>query len=365
MSRTPVAPSLLSGPVRLRVEAREDALSPYAVRSRESRRDVPEEPCPIRGEFQRDRDRIVHSKSFRRLKHKTQVFIAPTGDHYVTRLTHTLEVAQIARTISRALNLNEDLAEAIALGHDLGHTPFGHVGESEVDRLHSGGYRHADQSLRVVERLEKEGRGLNLTEHVRQGIALHSKPPGDFFGDRVPAGLSLEGQVCRLSDAVAYLNHDLADAFRAGLLEDGDLPMEATGVLGSRHSKRIHTMVTDVIESSWEASGEEGFDPASGPAIEMSPPVREALNALRGFMFERVYMVEDAGEESEAARRIVALIYRYLDDSREVIPQEYGSGDRAVVDYLAGMTDHYAIRMAETIEPGIAGPLMRKAGIAA
>ena len=361
----PVAARSPSKPVRLRVEAREDALSPYAVRSRGSMRDVPEEPCPIRGEFQRDRDRIIHSKSFRRLKHKTQVFIAPTGDHYVTRLTHTLEVAQIARTISRALNLNEDLAEAIALGHDLGHTPFGHVGESEVDRLHSEGYRHADQSLRVVERLEKDGRGLNLTEHVRQGIALHSKPPGDFFGDSVPAGLSLEGQVCRLSDAVAYLNHDLADAFRAGLLEDHDLPSEASEVLGSRHSERIHTMVTDVIESSWAVSGEEGFDPAWRPAIEMSPPVREALNTLRGFMFERVYMVEDAGEESAAARRIVALLYRYLEDNREVVPPEYGSGDRAVVDYLAGMTDHYAIRMAEKIEPGIAGPIMRKAGIAA
>ena len=365
MSRTPVAASTLPRPTRLRVEARENALSPYAVRSSGSEREVHEEPCPIRGEFQRDRDRIIHSKSFRRLKHKTQVFIAPTGDHYVTRLTHTLEVAQIARTISRALNLNEDLAEAIALGHDLGHTPFGHVGESEVDRLHDGGYRHADQSLRVVERLEKEGRGLNLTEHVRQGIALHSKPPGDFFGARVPAGLSLEGQVCRLSDAVAYLNHDLADAFRAGLLEDDDLPLEAAEVLGSRHSERVHTMVADVIESSWTVSGEEGFDPGLRPVIEMSPPVREALNTLRGFMFQRVYMVEDAGEESAAARRIIALLFRYLEDNRGVVPAEYGDGDRAVVDYLAGMTDHYAIRMAEKIEPGIAGPLMRKAGIAA
>lgn len=365
MSRTPVAASPPSSPARLRVEAREDALSPYAVRSRGSRREVPEEPCPIRGEFQRDRDRIVHSKSFRRLKHKTQVFIAPTGDHYVTRLTHTLEVAQIARTISRALNLNEDLTEAIAMGHDLGHTPFGHVGESEVDRLHDAGYRHAEQSLRVVERLEKGGRGLNLTEHVRQGIALHSKPQGDFFGDRVPAGLSLEGQVCRLSDAVAYLNHDLADAFRAGMLHEQDLPSEASDVLGSRHSERIHTMVADVVETSWKASGQEGFDPAWRPVIEMSPPVRDALNTLRGFMFERVYMVEDAGEESTAARRIVSLLYRYLDDNRHVIPPEYGNGDRAVVDYLAGMTDHYAIRMAEAIEPGIAGPLTSKAGVAA
>ena len=361
----PVAASALSGPVRLRVEAREDALSPYAVRSRGSRREVPEEPCPIRGEFQRDRDRIIHSKSFRRLKHKTQVFIAPTGDHYVTRLTHTLEVAQIARTISRALDLNEDLTEAIALGHDLGHTPFGHVGESEVDRLHDEGYRHADQSLRVVERLEKEGRGLNLTEHVRQGIALHSKPPGDFFGDRVPAGLSLEGQVCRLSDAVAYLNHDLADAFRAGLLEDEDLPPEAAEVLGSRHSERIHTMVSDVIETSWAVRGEEGFDPAveaehrNEPARTRGPQHAEGLHVPES--------LHGGGRRRRVGGRTAHRCAPLSIPRRQPPghPSEYGSGDRAVVDYLAGMTDHYAIRMAETIEPGIAGPLMRKAGIAA
>ncbi len=322
-------------------------------------RDVPEEPCPIRGEFQRDRDRIIHSNSFRRLKHKTQVFIAPTGDHYVTRLTHTLEVAQIARTISRALDLNEDLAEAIALGHDLGHTPFGHVGEIAMNELHPERFRHANQSLRTVERLEKRGRGLNLTDQVRQGIALHSKPRGDFFGDAVPPGLSFEGQVCRLADAVAYLNHDLVDAFRAGLVREEDLPQSALGTLGSRHSERVHTMVADVVETSWSVTGQNGLDRSREPAIQMSDRVRAALNELRDFMFTRVYLVEDEGREAAAARRIIETLYRHVDDNRDLIPPEYDDETLAVVDYIAGMTDHYAIRMAEEIEPGVSGPFER------
>ena len=348
-----------SATVRLRLEAREDSLSPFAARSADSRRDRPEEPCPVRVEFQRDRDRILHSKSFRRLKHKTQVFIAPTGDHYVTRLTHTLEVAQIARTISRALNLNEDLTEAIALGHDLGHTPFGHVGEKEVDKLHPGGFRHAEQSLRTVEVLEKDGRGLNLTREVRQGIVSHSKPKGDFFGDTVPGGLSLEGQVCRVADAVAYLNHDLADAFRAGVLHEADLPRDAVEVLGGRHSQRIHRMVTDIVESSWAATGEDGPGAALPPSIAMGAEVREALNVLREFMFARVYEPEDAGPEGEAARRVVRLLYENFDTDRRRIPPANHDSGRSVVDHVAGMTDRYALRMAERIEPGIAGILER------
>ena len=292
--------------------------------------------------------------SFRRLKHKTQVFIAPTGDHYVTRLTHTLEVAQIARTLSRALNLNEDLTEAIALGHDLGHTPFGHVGEKEIDKLHPGGFRHAEQSLRTVEVLEKDGRGLNLTREVRQGIVSHSKPKGDFFGDAVPDGLSLEGQVCRVADAVAYLNHDLADAFRAGVLREEDLPRDAMEVLGSRHSRRIHRMVTDIVDNSWAATGEGDAGPARPPSIRMGAEVREALNVLRDFMFARVYEPEDAGPEGEAARRIVRLLYEDFDSGRGGTPPEYDQGGSSVVDYVAGMTDRYALRMAERIEPGIA-----------
>ena len=340
---------------RHRIEAKESALSPYAHRSNQSRgREMPEDPCSLRAEFQRDRDRIVHSKSFRRLKHKTQVFIAPAGDHFVTRLTHTLEVAQIARTISRALNLNEDLTEAIALGHDIGHTPFGHIGEDEINSLHTDGFRHAEQSLRAVEQLEKDGAGLNLTWEVRHGIVSHSKPRGDVMGGVVDEDLSLEGQVCRLADAVAYLNHDLADAFRACILDPDDLPTEVNEVLGDRHSLRVHTMVSDIVATSWAATGEEGFDSSDYPGISMSSVVREAANTLRDFMFERVYDPEDQGEEGRSARAIIQLLYGHFLANRDNIPAEYGRDGRSVVDYIAGMTDQYALRVAEQIQPGIA-----------
>ena len=346
---------MITTPVRHRLEEREESLSPYAARSRQSRgRETLEEPSPLRTEFQRDRDRIIHSKSFRRLKHKTQVFIAPAGDHYVTRLTHTLEVSQIARTIARALNLNEDLTEAIALGHDIGHTPFGHIGEDEISRIHPDGFRHAEQSLRLVEQLEKDGEGLNLTWEVRQGIVSHSKPRGDFLDRDLVDGLSLEGQICRIADAVAYLNHDLADAFRAGILCDGDLPHEVVRLLGGRHSERINTMVSDIVASSWAATGEDGVDSTRRPSIDMSPATREAVNILREFMFERVYVPEDEGEAGRAARRMVRLLYRYYDDNRESIPLEHRSEERSVVDHIAGMTDLYAMCVAESVEPGIA-----------
>ena len=345
--------------IRHHLEEREESLSTYATRARHSRgRDVPEEPSPLRTEFQRDRDRIIHCKAFRRLKHKTQVFIAPLGDHYVTRLTHTLEVAQIARTITRALNLNEDLTEAIALGHDLGHTPFGHVGEDELNELHPQGFRHSQQSLRIVEQLEKEGQGLNLTWEVRQGIVSHSKPRGDFLDGGMTEGLTLEGQICRLSDAVAYLNHDLADAFRADILREDSLPPEVAGTLGARHSERINTMVTDIVESSWDATGPLRVDSEGPPSISMSPGVRQAVNTLREFMFQNVYVPEDEGEEGQTARRIMRLLHGHFNARRDEIPPEYGprsrSEDHAVVDYIAGMTDRYAIRIAEKIQPGIA-----------
>lgn len=337
--------------VRTRLEQREESLSRFAARSKDSNRDRPEKPSDVRTEYQRDRDRIIHSNSFRRLKHKTQVFIAPTGDHYVTRMTHTFEVAQIARTIARALNLNEDLTEAIALGHDLGHTPFGHVGEKEIDELDPNGFTHASQSLRIVEKLEKAGQGLNLTSEVRQGIASHSKPRGDVMGGPVPEDLTLEGQIVRLSDAIAYLNHDLADAFRAGVLKVGDLPKEVLENLGDRHSTRIDTMVSDIVTKSWVATGEEGFH--TFPTISMSDEIRDFVNVLREFMFERVYVPEDHSDEGQAARDIVRLLYRYYDDNHDTIPVEYLDAERAVVDYIAGMTDLYAIRVAERIEPGI------------
>ena len=346
--------------VRHRLEEREEALSRYAARSRQSRgRETPEEPSHLRTEFQRDRDRIIHSKSFRRLKHKTQVFIAPSGDHYVTRLTHTLEVAQIARTIARALNLNEDLTEAIALGHDLGHTPFGHIGEDELDKLHPSGFRHARQSLRIVEHLEKEGEGLNLTWEVRHGIVSHSKPRGDFLDEGVADGLSLEGQVCRVADAVAYLNHDLADAFRAGIVGPDDLPADVSAILGVRHSQRINTMVSDIVESSWAATGEDGSGHAQEPAIAMSPNVRGAVNTLRDFMFEMVYVPEDQGEEGHTARQVIRLMYNYYDEYPDRVPSEDQSGSRSLVDHIAGMTDHYALREAERIEPGVSRSLQR------
>ncbi len=232
----------------------------------------------MRTAFQRDRDRIIHCKAFRRLKHKTQVFIAPLGDHYVTRLTHTLEVSQIARTISRALNLNEDLTEAIALGHDLGHTPFGHVGEEVLDELYHEGFRHNEQSLRIVDLLEKDGRGLNLTGEVRDGILNHSKARADILGEDSGKANTLEGQVCKLSDAIAYINHDIGDAIRADIITENDLPLSAITVLGRFHSQRINTMVCDIIEYSWSASG---YNPAGEPTIGMSPQILESTNTLR------------------------------------------------------------------------------------
>ena len=314
----------------------------------------------MRTEFQRDRDRILHTKAFRRLKHKTQVFIAPLGDHYATRLTHTLEVAQIARTIARALNLNEDLTEAIAVGHDLGHTPFGHIGEDELGRLHPGGFRHNHQSLRIVDQIEKEGRGLNLMWEVRQGILHHSKPRGDFLSANRAGDLSLEGQICRISDAVAYLNHDLADAFRAGVLSQDHLPADVAEVLGETHAQRIDTMVSDIIAASWPASGLDVVPHGTHPSISMSDEVKGAFYRLREFMFDNVYIPEDRGPLGQTARTVVRLLYSHFGNNRQEIPPEYGhrsrSEDAEVVDFVSGMTDHYALRVAESIEPGITQP---------
>ena len=342
---------------------RERNLSPYAARTETSAgRNRPETPSPTRSEFQRDRDRILHTKSFRRLKHKTQVFIAPLGDHYATRLTHTLEVSQIARTIARALNLNEDLTEAIALGHDLGHTPFGHAGEYAMNELHPDGFRHSRQSLRIVEQLEKDGNGLNLMRDVRDGILNHSKPRGEFLERLSVKNLSLEAQICRISDAVAYLNHDLADSFRAGILTPENLPPEVSEVLGETHSQRINRMVSDIVATSWDATGET--DAAGTPVIEMSEEVGGAFYKLREFMFENVYLPESNGTPGRTAEDIMSLLYTHFSANRDEIPPEYGkrsrSEDMAVVDYISGMTDHYAIRVAERISPGIASPFTER-----
>jgi len=337
--------------VQQQAAQREALLSPHASKSVSSKRDHCEEPSQLRTEFQRDRDRIIHSKSFRRLKHKTQVFIAPTDDHYVTRLTHTLEVSQIARTISRALNLNEDLTEAISLGHDIGHTPFGHVGESEVNDLYPEGFRHAEQSLRLVEFLEKDGKGLNLTSEVRQGILCHSKPREDVLGGAQNLNLSLEGQVCRLSDAIAYLNHDIADAFRANILSPMDIPRKVEHVLGNRHSQRIDTIVRDVVSTTWPILKNSEKDRQI--SITMSPRIHEAVNSLRAFMFDKVYLPTDQGKESLIARKIIKLFYEYYNANIDEVPSEYMKNSRGVVDYIAGMTDHYAMRTANTLKPGL------------
>lgn len=338
--------------IRQMTEEREETLSPHAVRSRLSRgRERPEAPCPVRTAFQRDRDRIIHSKSFRRLKHKTQVFIAPTGDHYVTRLTHTLEVSQIARTIARALNINEDLTEAISLGHDLGHTPFGHVGEDVLDELYEEGFRHNEQSLRVIDLLEKDGQGLNLTWEVRDGIVNHSKSGVAVLGEDWGEVGTLEGEVVKISDTVGWINHDIGDAIRAGILREEDLPREAAEVLGKSHSQRINSMVSDIIARSWEA---RGYDIIEGrPAIKMSPEVLAVANILRDFLFERVYNPNSALEETEKAREVVRSLYRYFIKHEDRMPPEYrlhrDTTERRIVDYIAGMTDHYAMRLAENI----------------
>ena len=339
--------------IRKRLEEREESLSPYAMKSRLSQgRLKPEEPCPMRTAFQRDRDRIIHSKAFRRLKHKTQVFIAPLGDHYVTRLTHTLEVSQIARSIARALNLNEDLDEAISLGHDLGHTPFGHVGEEVLNSLYPEGFRHNEQSLRVVDILEKDGQGLNLTWEVREGILKHAKTGVDILGEDWGEVGTLEGQVCKIADIIAYVNHDIGDAVRAGIISDGDLPRQAVAVLGRSHSERINTLVSDVIDFSWAATGAAH---CGRPVISMSPEVLEAAEMLRQFVFERVYN-KVTGDQSERAREVISVLYEYFVENEEKLPEEYSgrndSAERKAVDYIAGMTDNYALRMAEEVARG-------------
>lgn len=307
-------------------------LSPYAAKSVESMgRDREEEPCDIRTVYQRDRDRILHSKSFRRLKHKTQVFLAPEGDHYRTRLTHTLEVAQIARTIARALRLNEDLTEAIALGHDLGHTPFGHAGESALNKVCQEGFSHCKQSVRVVELLEKKGEGLNLTKEVRDGILNHKT-----------AGMpkTLEGQIVRISDKVAYINHDIDDAIRGRILKEEELPKEYTKILGDTVKKRLDTMIHDVVRNSMDK-----------PEIHMSQEVEYAMTQLRQFMFDNVYTNQRAKSEEVKAKKMLTELYSYYMENVEELPEEYQylmkqkqqSRARTVCDYIAGMTDGYSI----------------------
>jgi dGTPase len=335
-------------------EIERKTLHPKACLSSESRgRLRPEKEGEIRTCFQRDRDRIIHSKSFRRLKHKTQVFLAPRGDHYRTRLTHVLEVSQIARTIARALRLNEDLTEAIALGHDLGHTPFGHAGEDILREIHPGGFDHYKQSLRVIDLLEKDGKGLNLTYEVRDGIVKHSKGKGLIIPEsKADRAGTLEGQVVRVSDLIAYVNHDIDDALRAGVLRRADLPGEIIGTLGATHSERIDTMVKDFIyQSSQNDVGEPG----------MSEAVLSAVYMLRDFLFEHVYESEEIIREFKKAKKILRDLYDYyLEHPEEIaaaVPEEEKTAapgneshlhDR-VCDFIAGMTDRFALMTYEKL----------------
>ena len=346
--------------IRLRLERQEqDTLSPFAQLSHETRgRRIPEEPSFMRTEYQRDRDRIIHSKAFRRLKHKTQVFIAPVSDHFSTRLSHTIEVAQIARSIARALRLNEDLAEAIALAHDLGHTPFGHLGEEFFAERIPGGFRHAEQSLRVVDVLEKEGQGLNLTWEVRQGILNHSKGRGGLNAIRQNDDeISLEGEICRLSDAIAYVNHDLGDAFRAGVIQPDDIPQDVRQVLGSRHAERLNTIISDLVETSWPVTGEGASPLTEGdrPHISMSQHVLQAVVNLREFLFDNVYLVA-ARNQNEEPLRILETLWDGFTKDPDLIPEGYARpGDdstRRAVDYISGMTDQFAARAADDLQAG-------------
>ncbi len=322
--------------LKLQAEHEERTLSPYAFRTANTAgREKPLEPSALRTEFQRDRDRIIHSQSFRRLMYKTQVFLAPAGDHYRTRLTHTLEVCQIARTIARALRLNEDLTVAIALGHALGHTPYGHAGESVMQQCYSPDFSHNLQGVRVVKRLENGGEGLNLTAEVIDGIACHSGPV-------MPK--TLEGAIIRYADRIAYINHDIDDALRAGILQKEEIPAPLCDVLGSTHSARINTMVASVISAS-----------ADKPEITMEPDVWEATDRLRDFLFERVYRDNVAKDEEIKAKDMLAQLFVYFEEHPEKLPIDYletiskESVGRAVCDYVSGMTDRYALDLYHEI----------------
>ena len=328
-------------------EIERQTLSPMASLSSETKgRMKPEEQCAIRTDYQRDRDRVIHSKSFRRMKHKTQVFLSPSDDHYRTRLTHVIEVAQIARTISKALRLNEDLTEAIALGHDLGHTPFGHAGEAALNDIVPGGFKHVIQSLRMVDVLEKGGEGLNLTYEVRDGISKHSKGMGPIDNPKYRPE-TMEGQVVRISDLVAYANHDLDDAIRSGIISIDEVPRDCIDILGASNSERINRMVSDIIFETINLGQKK---------VVVSEEIEEAMMELRSYLFNTVYMNENIKNNFDKAKRLVKALYYYFCEHQEEFrklydkPQRDGEPiERNVCDFIASMTDSYAISLYEKI----------------
>ena len=319
---------------QITLDREESIISPYGFLCRNTKgRQTYEPECPVRTAFQRDRDRIIHSASFRRLKHKTQVFLSPDGDHYRTRLTHTLEVSQVARAIANGLLLNADLTEAIALGHDLGHTPFGHAGERALDKVVPGGFRHYDQSLRVVDKLEKGGKGLNLTYEVRDGIVCHTRGKEAF---------TLEGRIVKLADKIAYINHDIDDATRAGVMCEEDIPLEIRKALGFKKSDRINTMVRNVVENSVDT-------------IQFSSDIQQPFDELHAFMFEKVYTNPVCKGEETKAMDVIIRLYDYLLEKPEKIPQAYHyiieqeGVHQAACDYIAGMSDRYLVSVYKNI----------------
>lgn len=338
--------------VRRRLEAAEALLSPFAATTANSRgRKTPEEPSPVRTAYQRDRDRILHTKAFRRLKHKTQVFIAPQLDHFVTRLTHTLEVAQVARTIARALNLNEDLAEAAALGHDIGHGPFGHAGEEALAACLPEGFRHNYQSVRVLDRLERDGQGLNLTFEVLDAVEKSSKTREDIFAEGWGVPATLEGQVVKTADAIAYVNHDILDAIRAGLITEDDLPDTARRRIGRSHGERLNTLVCDIVEASWAATGDVADE--QQPVIRFSPAISAAANELREFMFTRVYLFDTTRREAERGTRVVTFLFDHFARNADSIDSSFclpaDPPERRAADFVSGMTDRYALAVARQL----------------
>jgi dGTPase len=344
--------------VRERLEQEEYArLSPLAAKAAEATRPLPEEESPLRTAFMRDRDRVIHSKSFRRLKHKTQVFIGPIGDHYRTRLTHTLEMSQIARTIARALRMNEDVTEAIALAHDLGHTPFGHAGEGALRQIYDATFKHNHQSLRIVDYLARDGAGLNLTDEVREALVTSTPVEEGLSSEGMGYG-SIESKIVKLADTIAYINHDTDDAMRARIIRPSDVPREVVELLGDANSVRINTLVTDIIEQNWEVAYPEGnaaMLDRKEVELKVSPQIEAAADTLKHFLYTRVYVGSDAKAEVSKVDHLINALFDYFCSHIEELPPEMRSNrrnepqERLVVDYISGMTDRFAISTFDRI----------------